>query len=69
MSGTGQRTAVIAGNDPGGEQILGAPAQRRREAADHLIRGLVVTFFIFGPAYVMQKRGSLQDGALLNGGS
>ena len=56
---------MIAGDDAGGEQILGAPAQRRRKAPDHPIRGFVMTLFIFDPAHVMQQRGRLQDGPLL----
>ena len=60
---------MIAGDDAGGEQILGAPSQRGRKAADHPIRGFVVTLFILEPAYVMQQGGSLQDVPLLNSGS
>ena len=60
---------MIAGDDAGGEQVLGAPSQRGRKAADHLIRGFVMALFILEPAYVMQQGGRLQNVPLLSSGS
>src|SRR4029077_7876346 len=68
LPGAGQRAPMITGDYPGGQQILGAPAQWRGKAPNQPVSGFVAAFFFIGPAYVMQQRGHPQDGALLGGG-
>ena len=64
----GEGAGSTAGTEASGEQSPGGPAQRRRKAADQLIRGFVVALFSPGSADVMQERGGLQNGALLGRG-